>query len=444
MNPFASREATGLQSVDTPRSKAADEPQRGMNRVVFLLALAILINYIDRSNLSIAAPLIKDELGLSVTQLGALLSAFFWIYAFMQIPAGWLVDRFDVKWVFAAGFLVWSTATAVTGILHGFAALLIIRVILGVGESITFPSLGKILGSYFTESRRGFANAVAMAGLALGPALGILIGGNVVARFGWRPFFLTLGLAGLLWLVPWLAWMPRRAPSSVVPAQGPGFLEILQEQSAWGTCICQFCVNYPLYFLVTWLPFYLTRGRGFSMTRMARIGGLVFLLFAISSIVFGKLSDRWIASGGSPTLVRKTLAVGGKTAMGIFLVAAVLAPDNLVTPMLAMVGFSMGLQASTIWAITQTIAGPKMVGRWVGVQNFFGNFAGWVAPALTGILLDKTGHYYWAFGITAAVCWIGALSWIIVVGPVEEVDWAKHARPKLAIPGSPAPQSSRP
>src|SRR5580698_3954536 len=105
-----------------------------MNGVLFLLSLSVLINYIDRSNLSIAAPLIKDELGISGAQLGTLLSAFFWTYALLQIPAGWLVDRFDVKWVFAAGFFLWSAATAVTGALHGFAALLVIRVILGVGE----------------------------------------------------------------------------------------------------------------------------------------------------------------------------------------------------------------------------------------------------------------------------------------------------------------------
>src|SRR6202140_4045137 len=145
-----------------------------MNAVLFLLSLSILINYIDRSNLSIAAPLIKGELGLSDWQLGTLLAAFFWTYGFMQIPAGWLVDRFDVKWVFATGFFVWSVATAATGILRGFAALIVIRVILGIGESIAFPSYSKILGTHFHESRRGSANAAVIAGLALGPAVGLL------------------------------------------------------------------------------------------------------------------------------------------------------------------------------------------------------------------------------------------------------------------------------
>ena len=162
-----------------------------MNGVLFLLSLSVLINYIDRSNLAIAAELIKHEIRISDLQLGILLSAFFWVYALMQIPAGWLVDRFDVKWVFAAGFFLWSASTAITGLLHGFAALLIIRVILGLGESVTFPSCGKILGSYFKERHRGFANAMLMVGLALGPALGMWVGGRAVGRFGWRPFFLA-------------------------------------------------------------------------------------------------------------------------------------------------------------------------------------------------------------------------------------------------------------
>src|ERR1700752_3448826 len=188
----------------------------GMNGVLFLLSLSVLINYIDRSNLSIAADLIKGELRLSDLQLGTLLSAFFWTYGCMQIPAGWLVDRFDVKWVFATGFFVWSAARAASGGLHGFGALIAIRIILGIGESVAFPSYSKILGTHFHENRRGSANAAVIAGLALGPALGMLVGGTVVGRFGWRPFFLVLGLSCLLWLVPWVAWMPRSSSAASI------------------------------------------------------------------------------------------------------------------------------------------------------------------------------------------------------------------------------------
>ena len=232
----------------------------------------------------------------------------------MQIPAGWLVDRFDVKWVFATGFFVWSVSTAVTGLLHGFAALLVIRIILGLGESVAFPSYSKILCRHFKENRRGFANSMIMAGLALGPALGMKVGGTAVGRFGWRPFFVVLGLAGLLWLPLWSALMPRRTATPSRP-QGPsaGVLDILRQRSAWGTCIGQSSINYYLYFLVTWLPFYLVRGRQLSLNEMANAGGLLFVVSAISSAASGKLSDRWIRAGASPTLVRKGMMLFGHT-----------------------------------------------------------------------------------------------------------------------------------
>jgi MFS transporter, ACS family, D-galactonate transporter len=411
-----SRDAEALPSH--PQSSA-------MNRVVFLLGLSVLINYIDRTNLSIAAPLLKDELGISGTQLGTLLSAFFYTYGLLQIPAGWLVDRFDVKWVLALGFCVWSASTAVTGFMHGFAALLFARIVLGVGESIAFPSCGKIIGTYFQESRRGFANSIVMTGLALGPALGIWVGGNVIGRFGWRPFFVALGAIGLLWLLPWWAWMPR-GTGQATRVEGPGYsglLAILRKRSAWGTCICLFSFNYTSYLLVTWLPFYLTRERGLSMHQMARVGGLFYLLYAASCAGFGKLSDVWVNAGASPTTVRKTLASVGYAGMGLFLALTAVTPSPAFLWTLAITGIFLGMATCNIWAITQTLAGAKMVGRWTGVQNFMGNFAGAVAPWLTGFLLDRTGHFYWAFFVTAAVAWIGALSWIFIVGPIEPVNW---------------------
>jgi len=421
---------------------------RRMNFVLFLLGLSVFINYVDRSNISIAAPLIEGELGLSASRLGLLLSAFFWTYACLQIPAGWLVDRFDVKWVFALGFCAWSLATATTGILHGFTALLVIRVIVGAGESIAYPSYSKILAEHFQEERRGVANGVLAGNSALGPGLGLLLGGAIVARFGWRPFFVTVGLASLLWLVPWLVGMPRRE-KSVVPVtgldRGAGILEVLKQRSMWGTCIGLFCANYYLYFLLTWLPFYLVRGRGLSMERMGRVGGFVFLLAAASAIISGKLSDRWIVAGASPTRVRKGFMVTAKIGVGIFLVATSVAPDSVVVWTLAFTALFLGMGISNVWAITQTLAGPLIAGKWVGVQNFMGNLAGAVGPALTGFLVERTGHYQWPFFVAAAVAWMGALGWIFVVGPVEQVQWgsksggARSGTIGDAAPGPPSP-----
>lgn len=428
--------------LSSPPDAAQSGPQptqSRMNVVLFLLAISVLINYIDRSNLSIAAPLLKDELRISASQLGTLLSAFFWTYALMQMPAGWLVDRFDVRWVFAIGFFVWSAATAVTGFLHGFAALLTIRVILGLGESVAFPSYSKVLGSHFKEQSRGFANSVLMTGLALGPAFGMLVGGSAVAKFGWRPFFIALGFLGFLWLPLWYAWRPPR-PASCGKASpsAAGYLEILRERSAWGTCIGQSSINYFLYFLVTWLPFYLVRGRHFSLPQMARVGAFVFLMSAASAMSAGKLSDRWILAGASPTAVRKGFMALGHVGIGITLVSAVLSQGRLFLFMLALTGIFLGISVCGSWAISQMLAGPRMVGRWVGVQNFVGNVGGAVAPALTGFLLDRTGSFQWPFFITATVAWIGAIGWYFVVGPLDQVDWGKYSKPTPAISTQPS------
>src|ERR1035441_1562171 len=152
--------------------------------VVILLVLSVSINYIDRGNLSIAAPLLKDELGISASQLGMLLSSFFWTYAAFQILAGWLVDRFDVNWVLAVGFFLWSAATATTGLIHGFGVLLVLRLLLGIAESVAYPCYSKILAAHFLEHQRGLANALIDAGTKVGPALGTLVGGILMARFG--------------------------------------------------------------------------------------------------------------------------------------------------------------------------------------------------------------------------------------------------------------------
>ncbi len=395
-----------------------------MNRVLFLLCLSVLINYIDRSNLSIAAPLLQIELGISNTQLGTLLSAFFWTYALMQIPAGWLVDRFDVKWVFAIGFFVWSGATAVTGVMHGYLALLLIRIVLGLGESVAFPSYSKILCGHFREENRGFANALLLGGLALGPAIGILVGGNVVAKFGWRPFFLALGLLAILWLLPWATWMPRRQAFARIPASPwSGWLPLFRRRSAWGTAIGQACVNYYLYFLVTWLPSYLVRGRHLSMQKMALEGSLLFLMYAVGTTICGKLSDRWILAGSSPTSVRKGSMCVGCLGLGVAMLLTAFAPDHLLPWALALTGTLLGISACATWAIPQTLAGPDMVGRWTGMQNFVGNLGGALAPAVTGYLLDRTGLFYWPFFITAVVAWLGALVWTFVVGSIEQVQW---------------------
>ena len=399
-----------------------------LHRILFLLALSVFINYVDRGNLSIAAPLIKDELGLSPAQLGILLSSFFWTYTAFQIPVGWLVDRFDVSLVLAAGFFIWSAATAATGFMHGFTALLIVRLALGMGEAVAYPSYSKILARDFSGRHRGLGNGAIAAGQTSGPAFGAFFGGMLVARFGWRPFFIGLGLICLLWLIPWLKWHPRPSQTishdAVVPT--PSLLAILKQRSLWGACVGHFSGNYLIYFLLTWLPYYLVRERNFSLGKMGRIAGFAFLCCAASSAISGPLSDRWIAAGASPNRVRKLLLVIGLGGAGTVLVLCVIAPPSLSIALLLLSSGFYGLSNPNIFAAAQILAGPLAAGKWMGFQNFVGNFAGIVAPALTGLLVDKTGHFFWPFAVTGVVTWIGSLSWIYIVGTIEPIDWPKQ------------------
>ena len=421
-------------STGTPAGVGMSEEIR-FSRVLLLLAISVFINYLDRGNLSIAAPLLKNEFQLSATQLGVLLSSFFWTYSIFLPISGWLVDRFDLKWVIAIGFFLWSAATAATGVVHAFGTLLVARLALGAGESVSYPACSTILSQYFPEHKRGFANASIVAGMALGPAFGTLAGGILMSRFGWRPVFLVVGLTSLLWLLPWLRWMPKRHtdPARQLGLSAPGMLQILEQRSAWGTCAGLFCMNYLMYFLLTWLPFYLTHERHFSLAVMAKIAGLAYFLMAVTATSAGWASDRCIASGKAPTLVRKTIMVAGQVGAGISLAACVVSGQLLSVVCLLLAAACWGISASNTWAITQTLAGPQAAGKWTGLQNFLGNLAGWVAPVLTGLVVDKTGQFFWAFIITAVIALLGSLSWIFIVGAIQQVNWSAPRNAPYAI-----------
>ena len=209
------------------------DQSRGLRAFVpalILLAILAFINYIDRSNLSVAASLLKDELHISASQLGILLSAFFWTYTGMQFVSGWLVDRFDVNRLMAAGFLLWSLATAATGLVEGFTMLLAMRLVLGTGESVMVPAWSKILSFHLPEHHRGFANGVCQCAVRFGPAVGTLGVGLLIAKYGWRAAFIAIGLISLAWIPAWMKWMPGGSGIVDVPRVAPGFAEILRQR----------------------------------------------------------------------------------------------------------------------------------------------------------------------------------------------------------------------
>lgn len=392
--------------------------------ILVLMVVSVAINYIDRTSLSTAAPLLSTDLAIAPSKMGMLLSAFFWTYASLQLVSGWLVDRHGVRWVMAIGFFIWSAATAATGWVSGFATLLFLRLLLGAGESVAYPCYSKIIASNFSEDQRGLANSLIDAGTKFGPALGILAGGILMDRFGWRPVFIVLGLGSLLWLPAWFIWMPATYDTArIAERRGPGFFAIIRRRQAWATIIGHFCGNYLWYFLITWLPSYLVKERGFSMSRMAYVGALAFCVTGITTIITGAVADRAIARGATPTRVRKFCAIAGLgLATSVVMVVVVHGPAASIGCLL-FACIAYGVFASSHWAIAQTIAGPLAAGKWTGLQNCLANLAGVAAPAITGFAVEKTGHFFWPFAICAAVVLVGAASYAGLLGRVEPVQW---------------------
>jgi MFS transporter, ACS family, D-galactonate transporter len=420
------------RSIRCDARGAARETANGKSVLVLLLVLSAAINYIDRGSLSIAAPVLAIQLSLTPVQLGLLFSAFFWSYTGFMVPAGWLSDRYNVKWVLAAGFLLWSLATLGVGFVSTLYALLFMRLILGLGESVAYPCISKVFAQ-FPIDRRGLPNALVDAGAKVGPAIGTLVGGLVVARYGWRFLFVVLGLVSLAWLVPWFLWAPRESHvTSNGPESGPGIVRILAKRDAWGTFLGNFCCNYAYYFLLTWLPSYLVNERHVSVRKMAILGSLPFAASAATSIFGGWSSDRWIRSGASPTRVRKTFVVSGLLLSTLMLPSAIVNDLTLSMGLLIAAYCAFGLFSSNHWAITQTLAGPVASGKWTGLQNFFANCAGVTAPYITGLIVSKTGSYYMAFLSASIVLVIGAVSYLLIVGKVQPIAWPEQ---KLAPAG---------
>lgn len=394
-------------------------------RLVTLLALLMFISYVDRGSLAIAAPLIKDELHLSSTRLGFLLSAFFWSFTPSLFLAGWLTGRFGPRLVLTVGVALWSTGMLSTGFAAGLSSLFACRLLLGVGESAAYPCLSTLFATELSVAQRGRANGVTYFGQVLGPAAGTWIGGMVAATWGWRPMFIVFGALSLLWIVPWrqteLSATHAAAP---VAAKAPiPMRRLLRERALWGTTLGLFCANFALYFLTSWLPIYLVKMRGLSMREMAQTGGAIFVVLAISGLATGWLFDRMLRAGANRTMLSKTFLATGYVGSSACIVGIALAPAVWAIPLLYLNEVFHGVFGPIVLLMSQTIAGPRAISRWMGLQLMAGSVAGVVAPVVTGIVIDMTGNFSAAFGVDAVFLLLGALVWTFVVRDAEPLQW---------------------
>ena len=392
---------------------------------MFLLGAAVFLNYVDRGAIGIAAPLMQGELALSGKEFGLVASAFFWIYGPVQLMVGWLCDRFSVYRIMAAGVLLWAAATFLTGFAGGFISLLVLRVMLGLGESIAFPGTSKIIAEQVPAERRGMANAVVSIGIALGPAAGTLGGGLILASFGWRAIFFVFGALTLLWLIPWPRAVKGAVPLDRSASSAPAVpvRAIISRWPLWSMSLAHVASNYGFYFLLIWLPVYLVKSRGLAITEMTVLATIGYVAQAAAAIGFGWWSDRWTRSGRSEGAIRRWMMVSTQIVQGVAILGVLLADSSVMIGVwLVIAGICTGSLSLNIYAVAQMFAGPRATGTWIGVQNALGNsFSGILGPILTGVIVDAAG-YDGAFYVAAAVAILGGLWWIAGIPRIEPVD----------------------
>jgi MFS transporter, ACS family, D-galactonate transporter len=392
-----------------------------------LLFTAGFINYFDRAIVSIALPVIGADLHLGPAAKGVLLSAFFWSYALMQLPMGWAADRANLRWLYAGAFALWSLACGFTGFAASLAALLVMRVLLGIGESIYLPGGMKIISTLFGPRDRGLASGIMNCGTRAGLAIGAPVIALLVHSFGWQSAFFVLGFGSLVWLVPWMAIVPAGVSFRTSPS-APGLAQTLRtiDRNLLGMCIGHVCYSYYWYLLVTWLPDYLMESRHIPLERAGAYVMVPFLVYSISEPLGGWIADRLVARGYNERRSRKAIVTVAFLTSTMLLAVGHLASDRAAV--LAISGASLvGLATGNLYVLLAGVAPEGAIGMWMGFLNFAGNLSGVIAPVVTGLLIARTGSYYPGFVVAVIVLNLGLPAYWWMVGDRKPAALEAHS-----------------
>lgn len=380
---------------------------------ITLLSTATFINYLDRGSLSVALPFISRDLHLGPVQQGLALSSFFWAYALMQIPMGWVVDRFDIKRVYAAAFVLWSLSAAGTGLARGLGDLLFFRVLLGLGESVYLPGGMKVVSLHFRAHESAWPAGLFDLGAKIGLAVGTTIDVWLLVEFGWRSLFFRTGLAGLLWLIPWLTLYPR-APAIRRERVRVDWSRLVRNRALLSMSLGFFCWDYFWYFIISWLPSYLYTVRHVQLTRVAIFGALPYLIFAAGEALGAWGAEALVRRGADLSRVTKGFIAAG-FAIGVLVVPAALAESPAVSITFLMLAALSGISCGNMLAVPRICAPDDEVALWTGVQNFAGNIGGVIAPAATGFAIAWTGSYVSSFLVVGAILVVGIVAYVFML-----------------------------
>ena len=407
-------------------------------QTVLLLFVAGIINYLDRSALSVAAPLVMQDLALTPADLGLVFSSFFVGYALFNFIGGWASDRLGGKRVFTLAMGVWSTFCALTAAAGGFASLLAIRVCFGIGEGPLSSTMNKVVNTWFPHREAASAVGYANCGTPLGGAIAGPVVGLMAVALGWRAAFVAIGLIGFAWLFFWTRLAtetPREhpaitaeelreieddhaAPSAGLPAQPLGFY--LKQPVVLATGLAFFGYNYILFFFLTWFPSYLTMAQHLSIKDMSLATVLPWVLGFCGLAAGGALSDAVFRRTGRALFARKLVLTVclSLAAVSVALAGLVTTVGSALLLMSAAV-FFLYLTGSTYWAILQDTVRGENIGGVGGFIHMMANCAGIIGPAVTGFIVQSTGVFTSAFVLAGGIAILGVLCVLVFVKPIK-------------------------
>jgi MFS family permease len=401
--------------------------------ILALLTLGLLISFIDRTSLSsaLAEKSFIQAFALNSVDRGWLNSAFFWSYGLMQLPMGWVVDRYGVKWPYTVCFGLWCLATALTGLVSTLAALVLMRLIVGAAEAIVIPASYRWIGNNMSESHKGLAAGILSMGGKFGPAIGAPIAAWLIVSYSWKWMFVLTGLLGLMWLVPWLLLVRNDLPTqqqlvvSKAHAATVSLGSILKSPVIWGAMVNNFCYGYFTFYCMTWMPAYLVEQRGLSLGQSGLYTFFSFAGIAIVATLAGWWADRLIERGRDAVFVRKAFViagfVGGSTVL--FGAHAQTLQTALFWNVLSLT--LLGLATANNLALCKLTLIPKQaIGLATGVQQLATSLAGGVSASLSGWLLHVSGGYSLPMQVIVVFLLIGATNTAVLLRP----KWA----PKVA------------
>lgn len=418
------------------RTVGSDESRRWV--IIVLLSIGAIIAYVSRTNISAALawhPFV-ESFHLSDIDRGTLNSAFFWSYAALQIPTGWLVDRYGVKIPYAISFVVWCLASAATGLTRTVSELTTLRVITGAGEAIVTPASFRWMRQHFSENEAGLAIGIYMLGTKIGPAIGAPIAVWLITVYDWHRMFLIIGLAGLIWLIPWMLLVKNDRPK-VLPgtaarprAASIPFRNVMASPVVWGTIIINFCYNYFVFYCMTWMPAYFVEQRHVSLSKMGLFSFFSFVGIAIVALLSGLAADRIIKRVGNAVFVRKAFIIAGFAIACTELIGVKSATVEgaLFWAVVSLSGIGLAT-ANHLALCRMTLIPAPAVGLVTGVQNTSTSIAGIVGPLLSGWLLQKSGGYEAPMLVIFFFLVLGAVTCLVLLRP----EWAPKM-PAIATP----------